>query len=95
MVKVTHAAIIKITNEVQDVINEGKKPLIRLSMGIGWGGPQLRLTLEESALDTDEIFELDGIQFLVNERDQVYFNNVKIDYTKSIFGDGQFTILRV
>ena len=35
MVKVTHAAITKITNEVQDVINEGKKPLIRLSMGIG------------------------------------------------------------
>jgi len=35
MVKVTHAAITKITNEVQDVINEGKKPLIRFSMGIG------------------------------------------------------------
>jgi len=95
MVKVTHAAITKITNEVQDVINEGKKPLIRLSMGIGWGGPQLRLTLEESALDTDEIIEIDGIQFLINERDQVYFNNVKIDYTKSLFGGGQFTILRV
>lgn len=95
MVKVTHAAIIKITNEVQDVIDEGKKPQIRLSMGIGWGGPQLRLTLEESALDNDEIIEQDGIQFLVNERDLVYFNNVKIDYTKAIFGGGQFTILRV
>lgn len=35
MVKITHAAIVKITNEVKDVIDEGKKPLIRLAMGIG------------------------------------------------------------
>ncbi len=35
MVKVTHTAISAITSEVQDIINEGKKPLIRLSMGIG------------------------------------------------------------
>jgi hypothetical protein len=35
MVKATHAAISKITEEVQDVINEGKKPFIRLEMGIG------------------------------------------------------------
>ncbi len=35
MVKFTHAALSVITNEVQDLINEGKKPQIRLSMGIG------------------------------------------------------------
>ena len=35
MVKITHAAISKVTSEVQDVIDEGKKPLIRLAMGIG------------------------------------------------------------
>lgn len=35
MVKVTHAAITAIKNEVQDVMDEGKKPLIRFSMGIG------------------------------------------------------------
>ena len=35
MIKITQAAIVKIKNEVQDLINEGKKPLIRLSMGIG------------------------------------------------------------
>jgi hypothetical protein len=35
MVKVTHAAIDKIKSEVQDVINDGKKPFIRLTMGIG------------------------------------------------------------
>ena len=35
MVKVTHAAISAITSEVQDVIDNDKKPLIRFSMGIG------------------------------------------------------------
>jgi Fe-S cluster assembly iron-binding protein IscA len=95
MVKVTQAAIVKITKEVQNLIDEGKNPFIRLSMGIGWGGPQLRLTLEESALETDEITEQDRIKFLVNERDKVYFEHVKIDYVKSLFGGGQFKVLRV
>jgi hypothetical protein len=35
MIKITQAAIVKIKNEVQDIINEGKNPLIRLEMGIG------------------------------------------------------------
>jgi hypothetical protein len=35
MVKVTHSAITTIKDEVQDVIAEGKKPFIRLTMGIG------------------------------------------------------------
>lgn len=35
MIKITQAAISTITKEVQDIINEGKKPMIRLSMGIG------------------------------------------------------------
>jgi hypothetical protein len=35
MVQITQAAITAITNEVQDLLNDGKKPLIRLSMGIG------------------------------------------------------------
>lgn len=35
MLKITHAAIAAITNEVQNLIDEGKKPFIRLSMGIG------------------------------------------------------------
>ena len=95
MVKITPAAISVITNEIQDVIDEGNIPMIRLSMGIGWGGPKLRLTLEESALESDEIVEESGIQFLINERDKVYFDHVKVDYTKNLFGGGQFIIIRL
>lgn len=35
MVKITQAAINVMTNEVKDLIEEGKQPFIRLSMGIG------------------------------------------------------------
>jgi Fe-S cluster assembly iron-binding protein IscA len=55
----------------------------------------LHLALEESALKNDEITEIEDIQFLVNERDKVYFDNIKVDYTESPFGGGQFTLLRV
>jgi hypothetical protein len=35
MIKATQAAITQIKSEVEDVINEGKTPFIRLEMGIG------------------------------------------------------------
>jgi Fe-S cluster assembly iron-binding protein IscA len=95
MVKVTKSAIDVIKSEVKDEINEGKKPFIRLAMGIGWGGPKLRLTLEESALDDDAVTEIEGIQFLVHEKDKVYFDEAKIDYVKTLFGGGEFKVLRV
>ena len=95
MVKITEAAIKKITKEVKDIINEGKQPFIRLTMGIGWGGPQLRLALEESALEQDEIIDHNEIILLVHENDKVYFDNAKIDYTKNVLGEGKFIVLKV
>jgi hypothetical protein len=35
MIKVTPAAVAAIKKEVQDLIDEGKKPMIRLAMSIG------------------------------------------------------------
>lgn len=35
MIKITHAAVSEITKEVQDIIDEGKIPMIRLAMSIG------------------------------------------------------------
>jgi Fe-S cluster assembly iron-binding protein IscA len=60
----------------------------------GRGGPQLRLALEESVSEHDEIVEQDGIQFLISEKDKVYFNDVKIDYIKNVLGNGQFVVIR-
>lgn len=55
----------------------------------------MRLALEESALPSDEVTEIGGIYFLVNERDQVYFDQAKIDYVKTLFGGGEFKVLQV
>ncbi|MBM7660183.1 hypothetical protein JOC85_000950 [Bacillus mesophilus] len=35
MVKVTAAAMSQIKKEVQDLLDEGKQPFVRLAMGIG------------------------------------------------------------
>lgn len=93
MLKITHTALSTIKKEILNNPNEGTKPMVRLFMGIGWGGPQLRLAQVESALENDEITEENGIRFLVNEKDKAYLNNVKIDYVKSTLGDGQFKVI--
>ena len=94
MLKITQTALSTITKEMLNDTNEETKPKIRLSMGIGWGGPQLRLAQVESALMNDEITEENGIQFLVNEKDKAYFNNVKIDYVKTPQEEeGQFKVI--
>ena len=41
------------------------------------------------------MIEKQEIRFLINERDKVYFNDVKVDYVKALFGGGQFKVLRV
>lgn len=95
MVKITPSALSKVKDEVKPLVAEGKNPFVRLTMGIGWGGPKLHLALEESASDNDLIMNEDGIQFLISEKDSVYFNNVKIDYIRTLLGDGQFQVLHV
>lgn len=93
MVTITKAAIVKIKEEMAYQSEEQSNELfLRLGMGIGWGGPQLRLALEESALPTDETFEQDGIKFLVNNNDKHYFNGLSLDFRDSWMGGG-FTLV--
>lgn len=92
MVTITKAAVTKIKEEMDHYLKAGEVLFLRLGMGIGWGGPQLRLTLEESALPTDEQFEQDGIKFLVNNRDKHFFDGVTVDFRKSWMG-GSFTLV--
>lgn len=95
MVKITETAINQITKEYQDILQTGEIPLIRLTMELCWGGPKLRLALEESASDDDEIIEQSGVQFLVKNKDQAYLDHAKIDYVKNVFGQGQYLVLRI
>lgn len=95
MIQVTEAAIQQIKEELKGLQTNIEDPYIRLHMGLGWGGPRLQLALEESSQPQDEMMEVDGIKFLVHANHLPYFNNVKLDYTKNLFGLGEYTLLKV
>lgn len=93
MIQVTQSALNEIRNSIKRYENEIENPYIRLNMSIGWGGPQLKLALEESAGEKDQVIEVEGIKFLVQDNATAYFQNTKIDYLKGMFGSGEFKIL--
>ena len=53
------------------------------------------MALEESAKPDDKEFSQDGIKFLINEKHMSYFENVKLDFVKGTFGNGQFKLHKV
>lgn len=55
----------------------------------------MQLALEESASPDDEVVEVDDLKLLISERDAPYFNNQKLDYTKSLFGYGHYQLISV
>lgn len=96
MFKVTPTAydmLLKLVDEQKQSADE--KLFIRAEMGLGWGGPQLRLALEEQPLDSDQVVKVKDLRFLINELDQVYFENTKLDLVKDVFGIERFTMIRL
>ena len=55
------------------------------------------MALEESNKrnEDDTITEVDGIHFLVADNQKYYFQNVKLDYVKTMFNMGEYKLLRV
>lgn len=95
MLKVTGTAYEIITNALKKEKNSPNEHLfVRLSMGIGWGGPQLKLSLEERPLSEDQQVEFEDIQFLIHNRDLVYFEQTKLDYVTDPFGNGRFKLIK-
>lgn len=66
---------------------------LRLSMGIGWGGPKLNLSLEEQKITGDLTFKFDDLIVIIHERDFVYFDHTKLDYVKDVLGNSKFQLL--
>lgn len=95
MIKVTHTAVERIKEELQEIATDVETPYIRLHMGLGWGGPRLQLALEESSNPSDTVTEVEGIKFLVDSNQSSYFENVKLDFTKNMFGFGEYKLLNV
>ncbi|MBO8155107.1 MAG: hypothetical protein H0Z32_01490 [Bacillaceae bacterium] len=53
------------------------------------------MALEESKDDTDTVIETEKLRFLIGQHTTPYVENTKLDYVKSVFGFGQFKLLRV
>ena len=90
----------KITGSAHDfllsVLEREEDPLyVRVTMGIGWGGPQLKLSLEEQPLKGDEIYEFGDIKILIHERDYVYFDHTKLDYVTDVLGKGKLQLIKI
>ena len=92
MIEVTEKALTELKELLAKQENAGK--FIRLFFGgVGWGGPRLGMTLDEST-EKDEKIETGGISFLVDQsvRDMITQNgNVSIDYSDSFLRKG-FTV---
>ena len=53
------------------------------------------MALVESVNEDDEQATKEGINFIVSQRQNSYFQNTKLDFTKGIFGKGSFKLLKV
>jgi len=97
MIQVSEKAINQIKDELENMKAEMpslKDPHIRLYMTHGWGGPRLQLALAESATEDDIVTKIDDITFLVHANQEQFFKDMTLDYVKSIFGMGEYTLVK-
>ena len=96
MFKLTESAYHKLTDIInQEKTSEDEQLYLRLTMGIGWGGPKLNLSLEERKIEGDRSFEWNDLTVIIHEKDMVYFNDTKLDYVQDVLGNKQFKLLRI
>ena len=81
MIEITKSAIEKISEYFKD--NE-VKPVRILLHGKGCDMPSLALDVDE-AQDTDDVFDIDGFQFVINHFLLKEAKPIKVDYTRSGF----------
>lgn len=79
-------------NALKDqLMQKGKYSVRLLIKGFGWGGPILGVVLDEQQED-DILESVNGINFIVDSDSSYAFEDSKIMYSKSIFGES-FKIL--
>ena len=65
---------------------KGKSSVRLLIKGFGWGGPILGVVLDEQQED-DLLESVNGINFVVDNESSFVFEDTKIMYVKSVFGE--------
>lgn len=77
----------KTKNALLSKLEKSDKDAFRLMIkGFGWGGPTLGAVLDEQK-QNDIIETVDGIKFVVDNEEAEIFENCKILYSKTIFGE--------
>lgn len=88
MIKVTEIAAEKIKETILKQKNP-EKVMLRISFGgYGWGGPRLKLTLDELKNQDDVVIESQGITVVYSYDIEEYVRNSVIDYSKNWFQRG-------
>lgn len=65
---------------------ETNKSFRLMIKGFGWGGPTLGAVLDEQ--NEDDISEnINGVKFIVNKDEEYIFDDCKIVYKKTFFGE--------
>ena len=73
---------------LKELMNSKKNWVIRLKvLAFGWGKPALGFVLDEQKSD-DIAQEVDEIPFVVQEDQQIYFENTEILYNPQVFNGG-------
>ena len=70
----------------KQLIQKNKSSVRLLIKGFGWGGPILGVVLDEQQED-DILESVDGINFVVDNESAFVFEDTKIMYAKSVFGE--------
>lgn len=78
---------LKTKEALEQKLSEFDKSAVRFMIkGFGWGGPTLGVVLDEQKAE-DAVETVDGIKFVVDKEEEFVFEDCKVLYTKTLFGD--------
>lgn len=74
--------------KMEEMLQKGSpQAMIRIYLkGMGWGGPRIGLTLEESAGKEDVVEKLDHITLVLEPGVKNLLSTAQLDYRKGLFG---------
>lgn len=79
-------------DKIKDIIAQNENPenlMLRIDFeGYGWGGPKLRLTLDELKDAHDKIVQSQGVSLVYNSGLEEHVGDLTIDYDDSILQRG-------
>lgn len=91
MITITEAAVIRI-KEMMEENGESDTTFFRFGVtGGGCSGLSYSMSFDENVTDSDSLFQIDGINVVLNQADVSIVKETKIDYKQNMLGGG-FTI---